>query len=82
MKITNKHKDGLWLKFDLDILSGFIAYIRLYYGVKKIFREANLQKSYTIRSIIRPDFDIIDKYLRQECGIILGMLGNPLNELG
>ena len=68
---TNRHKDALWLKIMGLYIPAFLYTFRLIYGTKRILRKANLQNAYTLKIMIRPDFSIIDKCLRDDNGIIL-----------
>jgi hypothetical protein len=75
---ANRQKDmSLYTK--LGPLKEFLNALTLVYGAKKWLLDCNLQNDYSVIPIFRPRFSTIVKYLRNNAGIILGIVPEPDN---
>jgi len=70
---TNRFKDARWTKI-FGPLMGIYSAFKLLTGAHKWLRDANLEDSYTIKPISRPDFSTIDKCVKNDNGVVLGLL--------
>lgn len=71
---TNRQKDTIRYEI-LGPLKGLFNAFKLLYGIKKLFIESGLQNYYSVKPIFKPSFSTINKCLRNNSGIILGMSG-------
>lgn len=71
---TNRQKDAPWVKI-LGPLNGPYNGLKLYLGAKRWLRETGLQDQFTIKCIVKPDFSIINECVRNNDGVILGLVG-------
>ena len=71
---TNRQKDSIWRNI-MGPLGAIYNTFKLLGGIKRWLKDTGLKDDYSIKPIIRPSFSTIDKYLRNNCGIILGISG-------
>jgi len=71
---TNRNKDAYWPRL-IGPLCSIYNGLALYSGAKRWFRDAGLQNHYSVKFIVKPDFSTIDQYVRNDNGVILGLLG-------
>lgn len=72
-----RFKDAFWPKLFSPLITPYIG-LKIYTGAKKCFREAGLQNHYSVKLILKPNFSTIDQCVRNNNGVILGLLGyNP-----
>jgi hypothetical protein len=75
---ANRQKDmSLYTK--LGPLQEALNAFTLVYGAKKWLVDCNLQNDYSVIPILRPRFSTIITYLRNNAGIILGIVPKPNN---
>jgi len=71
---TNRQKNTLLPKF-LGPFNGPYNALMLYLGANKWFRKSGLKNQYSIKVKIKPKFSFIDECVRNNKGVILGLLG-------
>lgn len=69
---TNRQKDALWWKM-LGPLNAFCNAFKLYLGAKIWLKEVGLNNQFTVKIIAKPDFFIINEYVSNNSGVILGL---------
>jgi hypothetical protein len=71
---TNRQKDAFWIKF-LGPFGALYSGLKLYLGAKIWLRENGLQNQYSVKCIVKPNFSVINDCVRNNKGVILGLLG-------
>lgn len=71
---TNRQKDAPWFKM-LGPLAAPYNGLKLYFGAKIWLREVGIKDQFKLRCMVKPDFFVINEYVRNNDGVILGLIG-------